>query len=235
MEELPGTSSKYRKTVGYLNCSKCHYLQFNNTVQLITFAPNIDLIHIMTYGYMRVSTEGQSFESQKVLLSEFHCDKIFYEKSSGVKPRKELNKLLGILKEGDSLVVTRLDRLGRTLKELLSIVEYLSRKGVHFISVIDKIDTSTSIGRLFFHINAAYAQFERERLVSRTKEGLAAARETGKKLGRRPGLTDSAKKKAEYAAALYKNTTHRISELCEIVEVSRVTLYKYLRIKGVID
>ena len=82
------------------------------------------------------------------------CDKIFYEKSSGVKPRKELNKLLGILKEGDSLVVTRLDRLGRTLKELLSIVEYLSRKGVHFISVIDKIDTSTSIGRLFFHINA---------------------------------------------------------------------------------
>ena len=178
-----------------MNCSKCHYLQFNNTVQLITFAPNIDLIHIMTYGYMRVSTEGQSFESQKVLLSEFHCDKIFYEKSSGVKPRKELNKLLGILKEGDSLVVTRLDRLGRTLKELLSIVEYLSRKGVHFISVIDKIDTSTSIGRLFFHINAAYAQFERERLVSRTKEGLAAARETGKKLGRRPGLTDSAKKK----------------------------------------
>ena len=189
----------------------------------------------MTYGYMRVSTEGQSFESQKVLLSEFHCDKIFYEKSSGVKPRKELNKLLGILKVGDSLVVTRLDRLGRTLKELLSIVEYLSRKGVHFISVIDKIDTSTSIGRLFFHINAAYAQFERERLVSRTKEGLAAARETGKKLGRRPGLTDSAKKKAEYAAALYKNTTHSISELCEIVEVSRATLYKYLRIKGVID
>ena len=218
-----------------MNCSKCHYLQFNNTVQLITFAPNIDLIHIMTYGYMRVSTEGQSFESQKVLLSEFHCDKIFYEKSSGVKPRKELNKLLGILKEGDSLVVTRLDRLGRTLKELLSIVEYLSRKGVHFISVIDKIDTSTSIGRLFFHINAAYAQFERERLVSRTKEGLAAARETGKKLGRRPGLTDSAKKKAEYAAALYKNTTHSISELCEIVEVSRATLYKYLRIKGIID
>ena len=218
-----------------MNCSKCHYLQFNNTVQLITFAPNIDLIHIMTYGYMRVSTEGQNFESQKVLLSGFHCDKIFYEKSSGVKPRKELNKLLGILKEGDTLVVTRLDRLGRTLKELLSIVEHLSQKGVHFISVIDKIDTSTSIGRLFFHINAAYAQFERERLVSRTKEGLAAAREAGKKLGRRPGLTDPAKKKAEYAAALYKNTPHSISELCEIVEVSRATLYKYLRIKGVID
>ena len=96
---------------------------------------------------MRVSTEGQSFESQKVLLSEFHCDKIFYEKSSGVKPRKELNKLLGILKEGDSLVVTRLDRLGRTLKELLSIVEYLSRKGVHFISVIDKIDIVLSYQR----------------------------------------------------------------------------------------
>lgn len=135
---------------------------------------------------MRVSTSEQSFNSQKLLLLEFHCDKIFYEKSSGVKHRKELKRLFNMLKEGDSLVVTRLDRLGRTLKELIHIVELLSYKGVHFISVIDKIDTSTSIGRLFFHINAAYAQFERERLVARTKEGLEAARQAGKSLGRKP-------------------------------------------------
>ena len=92
---------------------------------------------------MRVSTSEQSFNSQKLLLLEFHCDKIFYEKSSGVKHRKELKRLLNMLKEGDSLVVTRLDRLGRTLKELIHIVELLSYKSVHFISVIDKIDTST--------------------------------------------------------------------------------------------
>ena len=190
----------------------------------------------MIYVYMRVSTSEQSFNSQKLLLSASQCDKIFYEKSSGVKHRKELERLLKMLKEGDSLVVTRLDRLGRTLKELIQIVELLSHKGVHFISVIDKIDTSTSIGRLFFHINAAYAQFERERLVARTKEGLEAARQAGKSLGRKPGLTESGKRKAEYAAALYKsNTYYSISELCDIVEVSRATLYKYLRLKGAID
>lgn len=185
---------------------------------------------------MRVSTEEQKFESQALLLKKEDCDELVCEKLSGAKRLEKLYGLLERLQKGDTLVVTRLDRLGRSLKELMTIVELLSEKGVNLKSIRDNLDTSTPIGRLFFHVNAAYAQFEREILSERTKEGLAAARAAGRFGGRRPGLTEEGERKAAQCVIMYaehkRNPMFSISHLCEIVGVSKSTLYKYLRLKG---
>ena len=191
----------------------------------------------MIYGYMRVSTQEQKFECQRLLLSKANCDRIICEKQSGVKKREQLDKLLSNLQKDAKLIITRLDRLGRTLKDLINIVELLSRKEVNFISLREGIDTSTSIGRLFFHINAAYAQFEREKLVERTKEGLEAARKMGHKGGRPLGLSDEAKHKAHIAGELYRQYQHdgrySISELCNMVGVAKSTFYRYIKMEQV--
>lgn len=135
----------------------------------------------MIYGYARVSTQDQSLESQLIEFKK--CDVIFSEKASGVKDRPELTKLLNIVKPGDSIIVYRLDRLGRTAREMLNLVYDLNIKKVNLISISEKIDTSTPEGKLTFTFMRGISEFERDLTVQRVKQGLKAAKERGVKLG----------------------------------------------------
>ena len=144
----------------------------------------------MIYGYARVSTNHQDTELQLTALKSAGCEKIFEEHASGRKSnRPALKKLLRTLNAGDTLVVWKLDRLGRSMRNLVLLVDELRQRGIHFKSLTDSIDTSSPMGRFIFHIMSALAEMERELIVERTRAGLAAAREKGRIGGRRPKLT----------------------------------------------
>jgi DNA invertase Pin-like site-specific DNA recombinase len=141
-----------------------------------------------TYGYARVSTEGQDLEPQLVALQAAGCGKIIEEKASGTdRSRPELAQLLGRLRRGDTLVVVRIDRLARSLAHLLAMLDRLQAVGVHFRSLSDPIDTANPTGRLVIQVIGAIAEFERNLIAERTKAGLAVAKARGRKLGN-PGL-----------------------------------------------
>lgn len=134
----------------------------------------------MIYGYVRVSTNHQDTELQRLALESAGCERIFEDKISGTKSdRPGLKKLLRTLSAGDTLVVWKLDRLGRSMRHLVVLVEELRERGINFRSLTDSIDTSTSMGRFFFHVMGAMAEMERELIVERTKAGLKAARAQG--------------------------------------------------------
>ena len=180
----------------------------------------------MNIGYARVSSQHQNLEMQLDALTRADCIHIFEEKITGSrKDRPELEAMLKMLRPGDKVVVYKLDRLGRSLKHLIEIVEQLHEKEVHFVSLHENIDTSTPTGRLFFHFMAALAEFEREMIIERTNSGVAAARARGR-VGGRP-KTD--KKQIEKALKLYDAKTHSISEITEICSISKQTLYRYLK------
>lgn len=143
------------------------------------------------YGYARVSTLDQNVALQQDALERANCDKIYTDHGiSGAKnDRPGLNKLLKEIKTGDSLVVWRLDRLGRSLPYLVNIIESLGQRQIHFVSLTENIDTSTSGGKLLFHLMAALAEFERALISERTRAGMAAAKASGRRLGRRPALS----------------------------------------------
>lgn len=146
----------------------------------------------MLIGYARVSREDQNLELQLDALNAAGCGRIFSDKRSGAqKVRKGLEDALSHLRPGDTLVVWKLDRLGRTVKQLVDLVEELESKKINFKSVKDNIDTTSSAGRFFFHLMASLAQMERELIVERTKAGLAAARKLGRIGGRRRVMTES--------------------------------------------
>lgn len=146
----------------------------------------------MFLGYARVSTDEQNLQLQKDALSAAGCERIFEDSISGFREKRpELERLLDMLRKGDTFVVWKLDRLGRTVKQLISFVETLEEKGVHFKSLTDSIDTSTPAGRFFFHIMASLAQMERELIIERTKAGLEAAKRMGRVGGRKRKMTDS--------------------------------------------
>ncbi len=146
----------------------------------------------MLIGYVRVSTNDQNTELQRNALECAGCELIFEDKISGTKSdRPGLKKLLRTLSEGDTLVVWKLDRLGRSMRHLVILVEELRERGVNFRSLTDAIDTSTPMGRFFFHVMGALAEMERELIVERTRAGLEAARAKGRIGGRRPKLTAS--------------------------------------------
>ena len=133
--------------------------------------------NFMLIGYARVSTQDQNLDLQTAALQSGGCDRIFDDKLSGTRrDRPGLERALDVLREGDTLVVWKLDRLGRSVKDLVELVGDLEKRGVHFRSVTDAIDTSTPAGRFFFHVMASLAQMERELLVERTRAGLDAAR-----------------------------------------------------------
>ena len=188
----------------------------------------------MNIGYARVSTHNQNLDLQVDALTAEGCKKIFKEKVSGVKAeRKELRRLLDHVREGDVIVIWKLDRLGRSLKNLVELVSDLIDRGVGLKSLNDPIDTSTSQGRLIFNIFASLAEFERDVISERTKAGLKAARARGRFGGRRPGLSSQAETTAIAAEALYKDKSLSISEICEKLGISKPTLYKYLRYRKV--
>ncbi len=146
----------------------------------------------MLIGYARVSTQDQNLELQREALTKAGCRKLFEDKASGTRAKRPgLAKALEMLREGDTLVVWKLDRLGRSVKQLVDLVGELRKRDIHFKSLTDVIDTGTPSGRFFFHVMASLAEMERELTVERTRAGLEVARQLGRKGGRRRKMTDS--------------------------------------------
>ena len=188
----------------------------------------------MKIGYARVSTHDQNLSLQLDALKLEGCEKIFKEKASGAKAeRKELTKLMEHVRSGDVVVIWKLDRLGRSLRNLVELVSQLMDKGVGLKSLNDPIDTSTSQGRLIFNIFASLAEFERDVIQERTKAGLKAARARGRVGGRPPGLSKDAETTAIAAESLYKSQQMSVREICDKLKITKPTLYKYLRLRKV--
>ncbi len=161
-------------------------------------------------------------------MKEFGCELIFEEKVSAVKNRPELDKLLTKLRKNDMVVVWKLDRLGRSLKDLINLVSSFKDMDVEFISIKDHIDTTTAQGRLMFNLFATFAEFERELISERTKAGLAEAKKNGK-LPRRPsGLTQKARNKAWAAFALKQQGEHSVNEIIKELGLSKRNYYRYM-------
>ena len=181
----------------------------------------------MQIGYARVSTEDQNLDLQNDALKQAGCDKIIEEKASGAKTdRTGLEEALSYLRKGDTLVVWKLDRLGRSLQHLIQVVNQLREKDIYFRSIQESLDTSSSGGKLIFHIFGALAEFERDVIRDRTMAGLAAARARGRVGGRPKIMTD---KKVRLAKTLLADHTNTIDDVCETLGVSRATLYRYLK------
>ena len=179
----------------------------------------------MKLGYARVSSDDQNLDLQRDALKKAGCERVYEEKESGGKvDRPQLQRLLEALRSGDTLVVWRLDRLGRSLKHLIETVEILEREGVGFQSVTEAIDTTTSGGKLVFHIFAALAEFERTLIRERTRAGLAAARSRGRQGGRPKVLSED---KRRLAQALRDDPTQSITTICKTLGISRTTFYRY--------
>jgi DNA invertase Pin-like site-specific DNA recombinase len=179
----------------------------------------------MLIGYARVSTQDQNLDLQREALNKAGCKKVFEEKASGARSeRPALIKTLEILREGDTLVVWKLDRLGRSVKRLVDLVGELRKRGIQFKSLTDAIDTGTPSGRFFFHVMASLAEMERELTVERTRAGLEAARQLGRKGGRKPKMTNS---KIESAKKLLAGGVPP-RDVAKNLGVSVPTLYRWV-------
>jgi DNA invertase Pin-like site-specific DNA recombinase len=188
----------------------------------------------MKIGYARVSTRDQSLDLQIDSLNQDGCGRIFSEEVSGAKSdRPQLNAMLNHIRKGDTVVVWKLDRLGRSIKDLIRLVSMFEEDGVGFRSIQDNIDTTTPTGKLIFHLFAALAEFERDIISQRTKAGLEAARARGRKGGRPKGLSSTAKDKARIAESLYHERDKSVGDICDHLGISKPTLYRYLRYRGV--
>lgn len=180
----------------------------------------------MNIGYSRISTTDQSLDLQKDELIKAGCDRIFEDVASGAKTdRQGLKDAIEFCRSGDVLVCWKLDRVGRSLKDLIEIVNTLKKRGVGFRCLTQNLDTTTNSGMLFFHIMGALAEFERSLIQERTQAGLQAARARGR-LGGRPKVDNS--KRAEVALSLYKDGKTPISQICETLKISRATFYRDL-------
>lgn len=180
----------------------------------------------MLIGYARVSTQDQNLDLQEDALQKAGCEKFFKDTASGGKwDRKGLMEVLEFARKGDTVVVWKLDRLGRSIKHLIETVNLLQERGIGFKSLQEHIDTTTSGGKLTFHIFSALAEFERAIIRERTQAGLSAARARGRR-GGRPQAMDA--RKITMAKALYEDKTNTINAICSTLKVSRATLYKYL-------
>jgi DNA invertase Pin-like site-specific DNA recombinase len=184
----------------------------------------------MKIGYARVSTREQLLSMQVEALKEAGCIQIHEEIASGAKTaRPVLDEIMRNLREGDTLVIWKLDRLGRNLAHLIHLTTKLIEKKVGLISLHDPIDTTTAQGRLIFGIFASLAEFERELIRERTQAGLKSARARGRKGGRPKGMSKSAMEKAIITEALYKNGSIAVKKIAQQLEISKTTLYLYLR------
>ena len=181
------------------------------------------------FGYARVSTEQQNLDRQLDMLQKYGVDFIYNEKMTGTnRNRPELEKLLERLTEGDTVVVESLSRLGRSTKDLIWLMETFNSKGVNLVSLKESIDTTTSTGKLLFTLMSAIAQFERDVIADRTREGLNSARARGRKGGR--PRTDS--EKLRKAIKLYNTQQYSLAEIEDMTGVKRSTLYRGIRSKN---
>lgn len=188
----------------------------------------------MKIGYARVSTKDQSLDMQIEALKQAGCVQICEEIASGAKTaRPVLDEVMRNLREGDTLVIWKLDRLGRNLAHLIHLTNKLIEKKVGLISLNDPIDTSTAQGRMIFGIFATLAEFERELIRERTQAGLQSARARGRKGGRPKGLTQAAIEKSIIAETLYRSGNIPVKKIAEQLGISKTTLYLYLRFRNV--
>jgi DNA invertase Pin-like site-specific DNA recombinase len=180
----------------------------------------------MLIGYAQVSTHEQTLALQQDALHKAGCNKIFTDTASGAKTeRKGLEEALTYVRNSDTLVVWRLDRLGRSLPHLIATMSDLEGRGIGFKSLTENIDTTTSGGKLIFHIFGALAEFERNLIRERTQAGLSAARARGKKGGRPQALTA---RQLGIARDLYEKR-HPIADICRTLKISRPTLYRSIK------
>lgn len=184
------------------------------------------MVLIMLIGYMRISTDEQKLNLQEDDLKRAGCTKIFQDIASGAKTdRNGLEECLEYIREGDTLVVWKLDRLGRSLKHLIDVVTDLTSRNIGFKSLKECIDTNTSGGKLVFHIFGALAEFERDLIRERTRAGLEAARARGREGGRPPKMTP---KKIQMAMDLMDKSNYTPAEVCREFKIHRTTLYRNL-------
>ena len=182
----------------------------------------------MLIGYARISTQDQTLSLQQDALEKVGCAKIFTDRVSGTKAeRKGLDEALSHLREGDTLVVWRLDRLGRSLRHLIDTVTELHNRGVGFKSLQETIDTTTSGGKLVFHIFGALAEFEREIIKERTQAGLESARSRGKVGGRPKALTS---KEVQMLRNMAADKSLTVSDICKTLGIGRTTFYRYVKV-----
>jgi DNA invertase Pin-like site-specific DNA recombinase len=189
----------------------------------------------MQIGYVRVSKNEQNYDLQIEALKKAGCEEIFKEKIGGAeKERPQYLKMTEMLRKGDTVTVWRIDRLGRTTLELIKLMVEFREKGIEFKSIIEGIDTSTSMGRIWYMLSSIFAENEREIIRERTRAGLISARARGKIGGRPKGLTERAKQLATSAATLYNAKKYSTDEICKVLSIgSKTTLYRYLRFAGV--
>src|SRR3954453_6493874 len=181
----------------------------------------------MLVGYARISTNDQTVNIQRDALTKAGCSKIFTDTASGAKSEREgLTEALSYVRAGDTLVVWKLDRLVRSLKDLIERIRQLNDRKIGFKSLTEQIDTTTSGGKLIFHVFGALAEFERDIIRERTNAGLAAARIRGK-LGGRPKALSA--EKIKLARRLYADTGTSVAEICKILGISRHTLQRYVK------
>jgi len=188
----------------------------------------------MKIGYARVSTKDQNLDLQKDALEKAGCEKIYSEQVSGAKiERKQLDELIKQVRKGDIIIVWKLDRLGRSLRDLVNLISQFQEMEVGFKSLQDSIDTTTPTGKLTFHLFAALAEFERDIISERTKAGLKSARARGRLGGRPKGLSKQAQNKSRLAESLYQEKALSIKEICDYLSISKPTFYRYLRHRNV--
>src|SRR6266705_3487448 len=182
----------------------------------------------MKIGYIRVSKHEQNEALQRDALKEAGCEKYFSDVITGSKfERKGLEQLLAFARSGDTVIVWKLDRLGRSLKDLIETLNLPKDRGVDFISLTEKIDTTTPGGKLIFHLMGALAEFERDLIRERTNAGLAAAKARGRVGGRPRKLQSNAK--VALARHMFASKSHSIPEMCSTLGISRATFYRYVK------
>jgi len=181
----------------------------------------------MKIGYIRISKHEQNEALQRDALQEAGCEHYFSDTMTGVKfERKGLEKALAYMRSGDTLVVWKLDRLGRSLKDLIETLNLLNNRGINFISLTESIDTTTPGGKLIFHLMGALAEFERDLIRERTIAGLVAARARGRVGGRPRRASDG---KVALARHLYQDPNHSVAEICSMLGISRSTFFRYVK------
>jgi len=185
----------------------------------------------MKIGYARFSSADQEESSQKYMLERNGCELIFTDISSGGtrEDRTELDKALSKAQEGDVFVVWRLDRLGRSLKHLIKIIEQLEERKIHFVSLTEGFDTTAPAGKMLFYVIRAMGDYERNMIRERTKAGLQAARARGRHGGRKEKLTS---KQVQTLLEMYGTENYSVAEICRKFGISRPTVYRYLRQKS---
>jgi len=184
----------------------------------------------MKIGYGRTSTADQKLDLQLDALEKYGCEQVYSEKKSGtIRNRPELEKMLESLRSGDEVVIWKLDRMARSLQHLIEIVDIIQSKGAGLVSLQDNINTTTASGKLVFHMFGALAEFERSLISERTKAGLQAAKARGRVLGRPQGLSKKAEEKSRLVQSYYQEGNLSVTEICDVVGISRRTFYNYLK------